>query len=405
MVLIVLGGGALRFAGLGWGLRHPVHTDERVYVDNVVTMVEARDLDHRFYTYPALFYYILAPGIALLGHARRLGPDAYWISRGLVAFVGTGNILLAYVVASRLFGRAAGLATSLFLAVSPVDIRTSHQVRPDILLEGFGLAALLVFRNVGEDLRWDSRAGMLMGLATAIKFTGLLLLPFYLGARLLAPGPRLRGGARAALLAAALPVLLTPYAVLHYARYQKGPSEQLSMYYKEPGAEPRFWKNVAFYGEDGLHALGPLTALLVLGGLALGLARDPRGWAPRLLYPLTTLVVMSTPVLVFPRLILPAMGVIYALAGLPVEALARRHRTLAVLLALLAAAFPLRGSLRYVNLVARPSAADQALDWLVAHVPPGSRILETRPEGADPGREAGAMLGIDPARYEILYHP
>jgi hypothetical protein len=402
---LLLLGGTLRFCGLSWGLRHPAHTDERVYVDNVVAMVEAGDLDHRFYTYPALFYYILAPGVALLGHVRRLGPDAFLVSRGLVALAGTVNIVVAYCVASKLLGRACGLAAALFLAVSPLDVRTAHQVRPDVLLEGFGLLALAAFSGLGGDLRRDVRAGALVGLATAIKFTGLLLFPFYLAARLLAPGPRVRAATLASVLALGLPVLLTPYAIIHYSRYRQGPSDQLSMYYKEPGGEPHFFKNVAFYMDDGLRALGPLEALLVILGAGMGLFADPRGWVPRWLFPLTTIVVMSTPVLVFPRLILPAMGVVTVAGAIPIGWIARRNALVATLVAALAAFFPLQGSLKYVNLTARPSPTDKALDWFLANVRPHSRVLETRIEGTDPGRDAGAMLGIDKERYEEIFHP
>ena len=50
---------ALRIAGLGWGLRHPPHPDESVFVDNVAAMIRSGDLDHRYYQYPGLFFYML----------------------------------------------------------------------------------------------------------------------------------------------------------------------------------------------------------------------------------------------------------------------------------------------------------------------------------------------------------
>jgi hypothetical protein len=115
-----------------------------------------------------------------------------------------------------------------------------------------------------------------------------------------------------------------------------------------------------------------------------------------------TVAVMSTPLLVFPRLVLPAMGVVYVLAARPIAALGSRWPALAVALALAVAAFPLRGSIRYANLVSRPGTMDRALDWLTARVPDDALVLETRPEGADPGRFAGTLLGVDPARHELL---
>jgi hypothetical protein len=175
------------------------------------------------------------------------------------------------------------------------------------------------------------------------------------------------------------------------------------MYYQERGGGLALLvSNLDFYRFQLERALGPFGLALVAVGILIGLRRDWRAWAPRLLHPLVTLLVMSTPLLVFPRLILPAMGVVYLLAARPIAALGSRWLPLAAALALAAGALPLRGSLRYANLAARPGTMDRALDWLEARVPDGALILETRPEGADPGRFAGTMLGADPARHELV---
>src|SRR5438128_3802805 len=67
----------LRFSGLDWGHRHPMHTDEQLFVENAVAMLDAGDLDHRFYRYPGLFIYMLAAGIAPLGAEAWHTNDAY----------------------------------------------------------------------------------------------------------------------------------------------------------------------------------------------------------------------------------------------------------------------------------------------------------------------------------------
>lgn len=403
---------ALRFTALDWGLRHPVHLDERVYVENVVAMVEAGDLDHRFYTYPGLFFYLLAPGVALLGSERWWTNDAYYVSRALVAAWGVLDVGLAYLVARRLFGRAAGLAAALLLAVSPLDVRTAHQVRPDVLLEGFGLLALLQFRRLGPRLREDVRSGVLIGIATAVKFSGLFLVPFYVAARVLRPGPRLRGLGLAGALTVAVTLLATPYAWLAAERYWRGPGVQLAMYLKDrpqrdaPAARSAiFVQNVAYYADAGARALGPLGVALCAVGALCAVRREPRFWVPALLHPLTTVAVMSLATMVFPRLVLPGLGCAYVFAGCAVALLAERSRVLAVAVALVAATIPLRGALRYVNFVAQPSPADRALDWFEARHGPGTRVLETRLEGVEPGLDAGAMLGFDRTRLDVIAHP
>jgi hypothetical protein len=89
------------------------------------------------------------------------------------------------------------------------------------------------------------------------------------------------------------------------------------------------------------------------------------------------------------------------LAATPIEALARRSRPLAFAVACLAAWTPLRAAADYSWRMAQPSGQDKALDWIAANERAGARILETRPE-ARGGGLPGAVLGIDPARYEVV---
>jgi Dolichyl-phosphate-mannose-protein mannosyltransferase len=403
LAAVVLLAAAMRFTVLDWGLRGPVHVDERVYVENVIQMVVAGDFDHRFYTYPGLFYYLLAPVVAALGAPRYFTNDAYFAARAVVAVCGTLNVALIFVVGRRILGTAAGLAAALFLAVSPLDVRTSHQVRPDILMEGFGLLALLQFQRLGS-LREDVRAGLLIGAATAVKFTGLLMVPFYVLARLLARGPRVRGLVVAGLLTVGVVVVCTPYALIHFREYRSGPSAQLGMYYQGGAQAPGYVERVGFYVASAGQALGPVAACLFFLGLLLASRSEPRRCLPALLHPLCVWLVMSSAALAFPRLILPGMGVVYLLAALPVQWLAQRSRPLAVALALAAAALPARGTLRYLNLNSHASPQDQALDWFEAHMPAGTRVLETRMEGAESGWDAGGMLGIDRRRHDFVAH-
>ena len=401
LVAIVALAAWLRFTGLAHGLRHTPHQDETDYVANTRTMVEARDLDHRFYRYPALFFYMLAPGIAALGPERGHGPDAYLVSRGLVAAVGALNPALLAWVAAHLGHPVAGLAGALLLAVSPVGVQTAHEVRPDVLLESFGILLLPLLRRIGGRLTDDTRVGVLIGLATAVKFTGLLMLPSYLVARVLRPGPRIKGAVLACGLAAALPIVLTPYAVLNRARYGSGVTHQMTMYYQ--GTQGLLFHNLAYYLKDAAETLGPLAAALALAGVVYAWRRERDLWMPALLHPLVVLFVMSTPALVFPRLILPAMGVVSLLAGLAVEALWTRSRAAAVATALVAAALPLRIAVPWVLRTAQPSAQDRALDWIDARVPAGARILETRPDARVGGR-GGATLGVDRTRFVFFEH-
>jgi hypothetical protein len=381
----------LRFTALDWGLRHVPHQDERSFVDNVARMLAERDLDHRFYEYPGLFLYMLLPVQAAAGGS---GPAAYHAARGLVAFFGVASVGLVGLLGFRLGGAALGLSAALLLAVSPLEVVTGHMVRPDIALETFALLAFLSFRGLGREPRGDLRAGAALGAAGSIKFTGVLLLPSYLLARLLAPGERLRGVLRAGLVAALLGVLFTPYAVLRSREFLRGADYQMAVHYKGQAPDAGYLDHAVTLLRAMADGLGPVAAVLALAGLGLALRREARrAWLPLLVYPLAIVLVMSSADLIYVRHVIPGLFVVALLAALPIHTLAARRPWLAALVALGAAALPLRTSWNYVGNISGTLPRDRVLDWAEARLPPGAVVLDTRPE---------LGLGFDHARLEVV---
>jgi hypothetical protein len=381
---------ALRFTGLGWGLRHTPHWDERVFVENARAMVEEKSLDHRYYEYPALFFDMLVPILALLPRETLAGPAAFLVTRSVVAAFGVLSVLLVCLLGTRLAGPAAGLSAALLLAASPVDVVTAHMVRPDVVLGSFALLAMLAFRRLGPDAKGDVVAGAAIGAATAVKFTGALLAPSYLLARLLAPGPRLSRIVLAGFVAVGLAVLVTPYAIIHYDAYLDGVRIQMGAHYKGRDVAPSYLKQVGFYLGVIPVAFGPLGALLLAAGLVLAL-REWRTWAPLVAHPLTTLMVLATAELRYERHLVPTTGILALLAGRAVAAVAERRPKAAAALTALAAALPLVASANYARQIARPNTKDRALDAVAASVPAGARIVTGVPD-----------LGLDRGRYEVM---
>src|SRR5262245_6404548 len=268
--------------------------DERYFVDNVALMIANRDLDHRFYEYPGLFFYLLLPG-ALIAGGEPPAPEPYLAARSTVAVLGVASVGLLYLLGTRVAGRRVGLVAAAFLAVSPVAVQTAHMVRPDVALETFVLLALLAFRRGGGGWRNEALAGASIGAATAVKFTGLFLVPSYLAERLLAPAPLRIGGLLLAGLASALVFLaLTPYAVLHFDAFRTDATTQLLYHYRpEAGEATSYWDAARGYMAVWPGALGVPGALLAAAGLLVA-ARRWRTWAPLVLLPLTAVAVHAT---------------------------------------------------------------------------------------------------------------
>ncbi len=397
LALILALAACLRFVGLDWGLRHRPHQDEVSFVENVARMLAAGDLDHRFYEYPGLFLYLLMPVQALAGGD---GPGAYHAARGLTAAFGVLSVALVGLLGVRLRGPALGLGAALFLAVSPLDVVTAHMVRPDVALQAFALLVCLAWGDLGRTPRADLRAGAALAAAISIKFTGVLLLPSYLLARWLAPGQRLRGLLRAGVVAVALGALFTPYAILNFDGFVRGASYQFAVHYKGQAPQATYVDQAVSLLGACAHALGPVSSLLAVIGLVLAL-RGParRAWLPLLVYPAVVVLVMASVDLLYLRHALPCLFVLALLAALPLQALAERRPWLAVLVALGAAALPLRTSWNYVGNVSGVLPRDRVLDWADAHLPAGAIVLDTRPElGLGFARERHEVIAADERR-------
>ena len=386
---------ALRFSGLSWGLRHTPHVDERYFVDNVAVMLSEGDLDYRFYEYPGLFFYLLYPVLAVVDPEVPAGASAYLAARGLVAAFGVASVGLVYLLGTRLAGPITGLVSALFLAVSPVEVHTAHSVRPDVVLETFVLLALLVFRSVGETKRQDALSGMALGAATAVKFSGILLVPSYIVYRLLAPGRCFRRMFLAGGLSLLTFLVLSPYTLLNVRGFMDGVFTQFDYHYVERSEAAKDYLGMLwiYWGHPQgtlRKAFGALGVLLLLVGVFPAL-REWRKWGPLLLFPVVVVAVFSTAEVHHDRFLVPTLGVLTLLVGLAAEHLYQRQAPATIALILIALAVPFYSSLSYVRDISRPSTRDRALDWMEAHLEPGSRVLSPLTD-----------VGGDKSQFEVL---
>ena len=389
-------GAWIRFMGIGWGLSHPPHSDEQAYVESVNAMLDAGDLDHRYYYYPGLFFYLLAPLIDLLGEGRRHGPEAYLASRVLVAFIASLNVWLAGAVARSFAGPFAAAASAFALAVSPLSASVAHEVRPDLILETLGLLSLLLYSRE----RWSNRecvlAGVLSGVAAAIKFSGLL----FLGGMAVAIVMRRAGLRRlflVGLICGGVMLLATPYAILRPEAYLGGRSE-LDVYFQ--GLTLSGWVlNLLAYASAAFSFGGFLGAMVTVVGVISLKTRS--ALLPWFVHFALTLAVFSLASLAFPRHMLQVTGGLCVLFGVGLAAVAVRSRVGAAVLLAVTLVFPLRAAWDAAFVQSMPSANDHAKEWIDRNMKDGAVILETRRDAAV-GARAGATLGVDRSRFEFV---
>ncbi len=400
---VLLVAAVLRVTGLGWGLRHAPIRDEMAFVENAARMWADRTLDHGYYLYPGLFFELLSPVVGLAprsapyvttwdGFAPRtvLGPTGYLTARALVAAFGVLSVALVHRLGRRIGGPLLGLAAASFLAVSPVEVFVAHEVRPDVALEAFVLLALLACLRVGERGRNDFVAGLALGAAAGVKFTGVLVVPSYLVVRALAPGRRTRGALLAVLGAATVWVLSTPYALLAPHDFFRGGMSQLNFHYRAGPAETDLVGNALFYLRTIGWSLGPIGAFLA--GLGLWTARrEPLRWWPALTYLVLLVVVLSTADMHWHRLVLSGLGVASLLAAAGIVAVVGRYPRLGWGVLAAGILLPAAASVEYLRTIVTPGTRDAVLDWVDASLPRGGRVLTTVHE-----------LGLDRSRFEVI---
>jgi 4-amino-4-deoxy-L-arabinose transferase-like glycosyltransferase len=154
--------------------------------------------------------------------ARALGFNS-WALLVPQALMGVATVWLVYDLVRRRFGRVAGFAGGLVLAVTPITVAISRHNNPDALLILCCVAALWFVVRALEDgrTRWIVLAGVAVGLGFEAKMAAaLLVVPGIVAAYLwVAPGGRwtalrqlLAGGAAIVVVGGAWPALmaLTP---------------------------------------------------------------------------------------------------------------------------------------------------------------------------------------------------
>jgi hypothetical protein len=176
-------------------------TDERAYWrrdEPIYFLVACRFLHGRFdlhdFINPTFYSYVVAGAGALVGGIRRLfGADAtfdvflaretaaphflVWAGRIISILASVSSVLVVVSIGRRLFSRSVGLLAGLLLAIDGVAAFSAPLCGNESLMM---LLALLAYRTAidGGSLRHRLASGLLLGLATATKYSaGILALP------------------------------------------------------------------------------------------------------------------------------------------------------------------------------------------------------------------------------------
>jgi 4-amino-4-deoxy-L-arabinose transferase-like glycosyltransferase len=437
LAVVLLGGLGLRLWGVAQGLPYPYNADEADhFVAHAIEMFQKGTLNPHYFANPPAFTYVLHVLFALwyggssgAVRAFALHPQGvYTLARVAAAILGTAALWLLYATGARLFNRAVGLLAAAIEAVAFLPVFYAHLALNDAptlapaTLSLLGTAGVLRKGRVRDHLI----AGVGLGLACATKYTaGIVVVPLLVAvaARLLDGGAepaaklarRALGGllfAGASALAAFL--IANPYALLDYHSFHAELVHQSMLSGESQGklGAPKEG-GLVYYLWSFTWGLGWAPALAALGG-ALAVWRTERrlGW---LLVPaaLLFLLFMGVQGRYFGRWLMPIfpiaclLGAFFVvwLVGWGGRMLAGTAPRIA-LATLLVVALLVQGFVYSVHtgvVLARADTRNLTRQWMLAHIPVGSKIVAEPVEPKEWAQEVqdGTSTKSNPYRWRL----
>lgn len=424
LLAIVLIGLFVRVYGIAYGLPYfygppeieslrtnfevisPYGNDEIQFVRAVTNMLASRSLNPDYFAQPGtptmyvlmlLYGGILAfgllsgaiPNIEAVGSILTNDPEAFYLAgRLLVALLAVAGIPLLYSIGARLYNRRAGLVAALIFALSPLHAYLSRIIRGDVLMILCLLAAFWFCLEIIDKGNWKGYlgAGFFTGLAVvgkypAVTFAAAILLA-YAFSHIRRDFRKLAASSVASLAGA---FIGSPYAFLDFPAVLAAVQAESSIHLG--GASEGIVGDTVWYLKTVLpNAIAWVGIVLLVVGIAEAVARRRRGSLLALAFAVIFLSFIVTLGIRWERWIVPIIPFVALLAGGGLDYLAQQvgrlrqpAATLVVILLAAGITLPLAQlSLLAGYMLTQPETRTLARDWMLEHIPEGSRILVER---------------------------
>jgi len=279
---------ALNFWGINWGLPVIWHPDE--ITQRAMTMFDSRTLNHHHFAYGPLHNYQVILFAVL--PAKTLNKFVYLdnttqqtivivLSRVLSALLGTGVVLLIYLLAKELFNSKAALFSSLLLTTSMGFVNLSHFATTDMpWIFWFTFSCLMsTYALIYKTRKWYILSGLFSGFAAAVKYIGGVALVTLVVAHFLSKERKNNANLAIGVLMALIGFLVAyPVVIFSFFEFAEGFIKENFFNSARDANEPYAFLPLVF---ELRNALGVPLCLLVIAGILYSLilfaSKESRG--------------------------------------------------------------------------------------------------------------------------------
>ncbi|MBI3313344.1 MAG: glycosyltransferase family 39 protein [Candidatus Omnitrophica bacterium] len=391
LFLILVLGFALRITGIQFGLPHLYHADEPIVINHALAYGMGDLNPHFFKIPPAISYLVfLAFGVyyligAAVGFFHSLqdfellfyrDPSSFYLIARLVfgVLTGTFTIYALYKLVKTHFGESHGLVAAFLLSVCFLHVRDSHYVYPDIpLILVLVVAFFPIWRLIDKGNRFYEHflCGIMIGLATAIKYNGIALaIPYAVATLLAVHKRRIFSGFVAGMITAFFTfVALNPYSMSDFPTF-----------WNEISTQARSHGFVGWFHHFQYSLQGALGLSLYLTAIA-GLLLFRRYERKRLI--LLSFIIFYYFLITFQgqpydRYVLPLLPFLIFFAAdflwLTANRLKQYGRPVLLGMTLIIAAEPLYASILFDRIMLAKDTRTLAKEWVESHIPDGEAI-------------------------------
>lgn len=401
LIIFTLTGAFLRFYNINWDSGLTFHPDER-NIDAAVSRISFFDqLDPEFFAYGGFPIYLYRAAGEIIYYVTK---DNSWlhdwgkiniIGRSFSAFFSTLSIPAVYFLAKKLFNKRVAILAAFFTTFAVAFIQTAHYGITESFLALMAIVICSISLNIlsSPNSKNYLKSGLLLGLATTAKTSGISLLIYPLIAHLLSMSKSKTGNFLlkeikrsiylVVLLLAALATftLLSPFTILSWEKFME------SMHYESRVVTGslqvpytlQFTNTIPylFQVKNLFWQLGPLTVFSLMGIVFFSFNKkvNRRKRILFLSFPLSYFIYVGSWHTKFIRYMIPVSPFFIILASHILIYIKRKSSVVGSFLIIITCLLTFSWATAFFTIYTREQTRIVASKWIYNNIPEGSKIL------------------------------